>query len=663
MGFWDRLLGRDQPASYEPAQIVQPEPYEPYYATAGLPVMDPGTPLEEYLQSGGYRSGIERFWKTQPNLRKVVDFVARNVSSIPLNTFERISDTDRRRLRGEPLADLMRNPRRGVGAYRFWHAVISDGLLYARWAVMWATAKDGKVELLHIPSWRLRFDMDPLRRITGIRYWAGDSLTRGDQWIDVPMESVIYDVDYAPRTAGLSPVETLRDILDENVEAVKYRRQLWANGVRTPAYVTRPTGVQWGSEERRQRVIEQIRAAYTADGTNAGGMPLLEDGMEIRALDVFAPQSMQDIQGRQLTAIEVAAAYHIAPELVGAREGTFSNIDAFRQMLWGVSLGGYITAWEQAINATLVPALAGDRDVYVEANVEGKLRGSFVEQTTIMQSAVGAPWMSRNEARAMQNRPPMPGGDELVTPLNVLIGGQASPRDSAPKTARAEVKDAAVRIKGSASEPHAELAASVLRAFFKRQAASVLSAMGAKAGPSWWDQKRWDRELSDSIYGLAMQVTADVASETLDLLGFDPGDYDSGQTTAFLRAVAQSRAGMINAATLRQLANAADPDSDTEPVDVFDAAQDSRSDIAGATLATTLTGFAVIEAAKQVAPNRATKTWVVTSGNPRPSHAAMDGETVAVNDVFSNGAAWPGDPVLGVDGVAGCTCDVVTEVS
>ena len=63
------------------------------------------------------------------------------------------------------------------------------------------------------------------------------------------------------------------------------------------------------------------------------------------------------------------------------------------------------------------------------------------------------------------------------------------------------------------------------------------------------------------------------------------------------------------------------------------------------------------EAARQTAP-AATKTWLVTSSNPRAEHAAMHGETVPIDDLFSNGAKWPGDPVLGAEGVAHCNCDV-----
>ena len=78
------------------------------------------------------------------------------------------------------------------------------------------------------------------------------------------------------------------------------------------------------------------------------------------------------------------------------------------------------------------------------------------------------------------------------------------------------------------------------------------------------------------------------------------------------------------------------------------------------TLLTTFAGFATMEAAKQNG-SESTKTWVVNSGNPRSEHADMDGETVPVRDTFSNGADWPGDPVLGAEGVANCQCSV--EVS
>jgi hypothetical protein len=52
-----------------------------------------------------------------------------------------------------------------------------------------------------------------------------------------------------------------------------------------------------------------------------------------------------------------------------------------------------------------------------------------------------------------------------------------------------------------------------------------------------------------------------------------------------------------------------------------------------------------------------TKTWVVTSSNPRPSHDAIDGETVGMDEVFGNGLAYPGDQSTGDPGeTANCSC-------
>ena len=50
------------------------------------------------------------------------------------------------------------------------------------------------------------------------------------------------------------------------------------------------------------------------------------------------------------------------------------------------------------------------------------------------------------------------------------------------------------------------------------------------------------------------------------------------------------------------------------------------------------------------------KTWHVNSGNPRSSHAAVDGETVDLGQTFSNGLRWPGDRAGGIEETAGCEC-------
>ena len=49
-----------------------------------------------------------------------------------------------------------------------------------------------------------------------------------------------------------------------------------------------------------------------------------------------------------------------------------------------------------------------------------------------------------------------------------------------------------------------------------------------------------------------------------------------------------------------------------------------------------------------------TKTWTVNSANSR--HDDLDGETVPLDDVFSNGMAYPGDPAGGPENTVNCQC-------
>jgi hypothetical protein len=52
------------------------------------------------------------------------------------------------------------------------------------------------------------------------------------------------------------------------------------------------------------------------------------------------------------------------------------------------------------------------------------------------------------------------------------------------------------------------------------------------------------------------------------------------------------------------------------------------------------------------------KRWRVNSNNPRPTHAAINGETVGIRENFSNGLRWPGDSRGSADETAGCLCSV-----
>lgn len=498
----------------------------------GIEVVDPPVDLLNWDDQWEYGPA----WRNQPSVRKVVGFIARNVASTPLHLFEFDAQYDRQRIRDGALAELLRRPSRApaMTAMRFWERILIDGLLHDKWCAQIVEHVDG-FELVRIPASRVKFDGDWLGRIETVKITRKD----GSTW-DADPKDFILDVGYSERgTNGTSPLRTLQAILDESREAVAYRRSIWKNGARVPMVIERPKDAGKFEEGAFTR-FKNSWSRFVKGGGEEGGTPILEDGMTLKEVTAFRPKDTLDLEGRKLTDIEVCSAYYIAPEIIGAREGTFSNVKAFKDMLYGPNLGPYFTAWEQALNASLPPLVAPGDEVYIEANIESKMRGSFEEQIDYMSTAVGRPVMTVNEARGPLNLPKIEGGDDLVTPLNVLIGGQSSPQDgetsgggggSLPETSGVRSADdlnklvtAAGTLIRAGFEPQAALAAvgldpiahigllpvtlredekaagDAIKAFATRQRQVVSSAKR-------WDRSRWDRELTTDLAKNGMEIT------------------------------------------------------------------------------------------------------------------------------------------------------------
>lgn len=591
-------------------------------------------------------------FRSQPNVRTVVSFLARNIAQLGLHVFERMSDVDRRRLADHPLAALILRPNARTTRYRLIDALVSDLGIYDQ--AFWLKAKGdaGPAGVLRIPP----------EMVTPL----GDSWLAPDQfrvrgtlgYKDIPADQIVHFRGYNPDDArgGLSPIETLRRILAEEYEAGTYREQLWRNQGRFSGYLKRPSGAPEWSPEARARFKAGWQSQYTGGGAGAGGTPVLEDGMEFVAAAV-TPDQAQYIEARKLTREEVAAAYHIPLPMVGILDhATFSNITEQHKQLYQDTLGPWLVMIEEEIELQLLPDLDTARNVYVEFNLAEKLKGSFDEQAQQLQSAVGAPWLTRNEARARMNLAQIAGGDDLVVPLNVLIGGQASPTDSAPPKSVG-----GVQLKARVPQSHVDKAQQVLDAFFARQRAAVMTRLGAKAAPSVdevFDVDRWTRELAGDLFALNNLLATSAARKAMRSLGLDPDDYDADRALRWLQANADGVSKGINGTTRGQLAEALAGDDPAGAVKhLYDVVLPARSKQIAATQATAVSGFGTTEAARQTG-RKATKTWRVTSSRPRASHVALDGETVDLDGVFTNGARWPGDSTLSDDERAGCSCDL-----
>ncbi len=612
-----------------------------------------------------------QLYATQSNLHTVVSFLAASVAQLPLKVYIRDGENARKRDRTSVAARLLWKPNPDQTCYEFIEGMLIEYLLMGSvfvWMLPDADAESG-YQMRIVPR---EWIVDTVSHTN----YAPDVIrvsSKSGQIVEVPREMFVQFRMYNPGNPGgyQSPISALKQTLTEQVNADRFRTDIWRSSGRFNAYLTRPANVQPWDENQRKAFLTAFREGWGKDGENRGKMPLLEDGMEIKTYQ-FNAKEAQYAETKQLSREDVAAAYHVNPSLIWhTTTQTYASAKDNARALYADCLGPTLQMLQQRINSFLLPMIGADPRTYVEFDMTEKLKGSFEERASILQSAVGGPWMTRNEARADNNLPPVEGGDELIVPLNVVEGGQASPTDTHMENAGCtchlhKSKAEPIRLKAKSSKDEDEQMAAILKKFFKRQASSVIPKIGAKAA-SWWDEERWNEELADDLEPLIDKIADAHGKEAAEALD---AEYDPKRTRKYLRALSEGRASAINAATYAKLEEALESEEEEEtPEKVFEKRENADSGTFGRSLATAVAGWAMTREAPQQAEAQGIhktveKVWI-TGDNPRPEHAMMNGETVPIDQEFSNGCFWPGDDNGDPDTTCGCNCStqvIITEV-
>lgn len=609
-------------------------------------------------------SAIDMFARRDA-FRTVAEAIADGMSTVPFDLYERDEKNGRRKIYDHPVAAALDEPMPGTSQYRWIESLVLDDVLHDRWAVLVLREDDGSVQLVRLPAKWISFGVDAFRRVVSVE------LNRpGVDPYSIPISECIFDVGYDPNpsgksTKGYSISRTLESAATELDLGAAYRAKLLAGGPKVPMYVARPMAApDWIKNGGRDRFKEDF-AGYSAE--KAGMVPVLDDGMELKA----APQLLQDTvqykETRLAAQIEFAIAMHYPPELIGYRGGNNSNIAALREQLYVDVLGGRIIAFRQALNIGLYRTKLLERRFYVEENVGVRLIGNPELQAKILQTQVGAPIRTVNEARKLLNQPPVPGGDELIVPLNVVKGGLASPTDTAPKTLGrghapralpAGAKGATPAVYVDRLDKMIDRFAGDLSKALRAQADRVTKALGDGNAPGSigdaFDTATENAELAATILPHALAIAEAGAEVVLDAYNPERDGFESDKMLPWLVKASQGEAAAVNAGTFATLAqNVTEPDWADAVAATFASRTAAGARLWARSIATTAESFGGQDAAK--ASGLTHKRWIERSSKSA-RHAALHGETVRIDEVFSNGMRWPGDPAGGTANTAECSC-------
>lgn len=194
------------------------------------------------------------------------------------------------------------------------------------------------------------------------------------------------------------------------------------------------------------------------------------------------------------------------------------------------------------------------------------------------------------------------------------------------------------------ARPYVQRHEGALKTFFSQQRQVLTTA-------SRFDDQRWNDALTPVLLLHSSRTAQAFGNTVARRFGVD---FDVNEIRDWLRTVAFITAKYVNLGTKNDLAAALVDMPRSDALDkTFTLAASRAPWIARSKVNT------AANVGRQVAAEiggAGQKTWMVTSGKPRSSHASLSGESVRIGSFFSNGAKWPGDPNLSVDERANCAC-------
>lgn len=213
----------------------------------------------------------------------------------------------------------------------------------------------------------------------------------------------------ATALGGVSTLAACRAAFASALSAETAARGMFGNGLR-------PSGVLKIKEaltaEQRAEAEDALQEKY-AGAQNAGVPMILDNGLEWQAITV-SPEDAQMLESRKFSGEEICRIFGVPPAMVGYGDkasnwGTGKEVDVLGFLKF--ALRRRVKRIEQALDKQLLSAADRAQGTRIEFNMEGLLRGDSAGRASFYQTMTQIGGMTINEVRALENLPPVAGGD------------------------------------------------------------------------------------------------------------------------------------------------------------------------------------------------------------------------------------------------------------
>lgn len=417
-----RLFGWPSPARSE----VKP-------AEARGEVIVPATPISGLMKLFGIDAlgaGPERVVTIEralsvPAIFGAVNFLAGTLAGLPLALYERKRSGEVQRVVKGALAGVLHdavNPQ--MTSYDWRKHLFDQVFTSGRGLTFIERSADGQVMNL----WPLDPSRVNIRQKDGVR----DYVYEDDGKRVIYDASEIIDIPFMLKPDGVahrSPLMINSGTVALALAASEYGAKFFQNGG-VPAFAIKGP---FQSGRAMGAAGDDLEAAVRQASREERQALILPGGLDIVSIGIDAQKS-QLLELKHFLIEEVARIYSLPPTfLQDLSHGTYSNTEQQDLHFVKHTLKRWVEVFEQEVNLKLFGRTA--RRNFVKLNVDGLLRGDYRTRMEGSAQAIQTGQLTPNEARALEDRGPLEGGDRLFIQGAIIPIETAGAKPAAPPPA------------------------------------------------------------------------------------------------------------------------------------------------------------------------------------------------------------------------------------
>lgn len=346
-------------------------------------------------------AGLSAIWRARAA-------ISSSVAVCPRLLYRRLEDGSRERVNGAPIARIVNeepNPR--MTGVTFWRTLV-DHVVF--WGNGFAEIQRDNAER-PIALWPIRPDsVTPFLDGERLRYRIASSVTLESRDL-LHFPGLSFD-----GVRGYSVVSIARQSLGLGLALDAYAASFFGQGAWPGIVVKHPKAISEQTEERLRANWNNLH-----QGPDKGHrLAIFEEGMSIEKIGI-PPNDAQFLESRQHQVVEVARWFAVPPwklhHDVGKHPG--GTPEAQQLEFLQETLLPYFTVIEQELNRKLI-AQPNRATRYFEHLPEALLRADTKTRVDTLAKQIEFSMLTPDEARQIENRRPVKGGDQAFRPSSLV---------------------------------------------------------------------------------------------------------------------------------------------------------------------------------------------------------------------------------------------------